>query len=44
MQVTVGGKPWAAIDASAETVDFSAEALKAWDATAGAKIIATFGK
>lgn len=42
--VTVGGKNWAAIDAKAETIDFSVEALKAWDASAGSHIIATFGK
>ena len=39
--VTVDGKPWAAIDAKAETVDFSAAALKA--APQLGSIVATFG-
>ena len=38
--VTVGGKPWSAIDAEAETVDFSPSALKANPDLS--KIVATF--
>lgn len=38
--VTVGGKPWEAIDAAAETVDFSPSALKANPDLS--KIVATF--
>jgi hypothetical protein len=41
--VRVGGKAWAGIDAEAETVDFSAEALKSWAPGSGENIVATFG-
>ena len=39
--VSVGGKPWSAIDAEAETLDFSASALRATPDLSN--IVATFG-
>jgi hypothetical protein len=39
--VTIGGKPWSAIDAEAETIDFSPSALKASPDLSA--IVATFG-